>query len=297
MSNEARWGVPALVLGAVSISLGTIASKQGLIDGAESGDLLAARFIIAAPLLALTVPFMLRAAPQPAGAKAIAIAVAAGGLFWVAGFGEFEGLDRIPAGMLVLLLATSSLWVALLRWLLQGAVPTSTERLAIGAVIAGVAIMAVPLGAAVDPLGILGGLLSASSFAVFLLVLERNERMPSSAGFAIGMVGGALLLVALDPGSLSDFPGPDLSLSIAVAIGVSSVFWALFVGYGVGATSSLTAAIVVALEPPLVALMALVILGEGLSTRELIGGSIVITAVFATALEAGRQARARGAPA
>jgi drug/metabolite transporter (DMT)-like permease len=48
----------------------------------------------------------------------------------------------------------------------------------------------------------------------------------------------------------------------------------------VGATNSITAAIVVALEPTLVVILALTILGEGLSVRGVAGGAVVIVAVF-----------------
>jgi len=189
--------------------------------------------------------------------------------------------------MLVLLLATSSLWVALLRWALEGIRPSLVESISIAAVIVGVAIMAAPVGvAAVDPFGIVGGLISAGTFAIFLLVLERNRPLPAMAGFTIGMIGGGLLLVATDPGSIGRIPGEGLTWPLIAATGLASVFWALFVGYGVGATDSITAAIVVALEPPLVALLALVILGEGLSGREIAGGAVVIVAVIATSLQA-----------
>jgi drug/metabolite transporter (DMT)-like permease len=296
VSTGSRRGVIALALGATSISLGTIAAKQAFANGASPDDLLATRFIVAVPVLALGLPFVLRAAKAPTGRRAALVAVAAGGLFWASGWGEFQGLDRIPAGMLVLLLATASLWVATLRWAIEGIPPSFVERISIAAVIIGVAIMAVPVGvAAVDPIGILGGLISAVSFAVFLLVLERNSGMPAMAGFSIGMIGGGLLLIATDPGAIGRMPGDGLTWPLVAATGLASVGWAWLVGYGVGATDSITAAIVVALEPPLVALLALMILGEGLTARELAGGTVVIAAVVATGLQAGREERRRGA--
>lgn len=289
-TGSRRGGVLALALGATSISLGTIAAKQAFADGASTDDLLATRFIVSVPILALALPVVLRITGARVSARGALIAVAAGTLFWASGWGEFQGLDRIPAGMLVVLLATASLWVGLLRWLTQGVPPTRVEAFAIGAVIVGVAIMAVPIGVtAVDAFGILGGLVSASTFAVFLLIQERNTGMPAMAGFSIGMIGGGILLIATDPGAIGRVPGDGLTWPLVAATGMASVGWAWFVGYGVGATDSITAAIVVALEPPLVAVLALVILGEGLSARELVGGIVVISAVAVAGVQAGRQ--------
>ena len=100
------------------------------------------------------------------------------------------------------------------------------------------------------------------------------------------MIGAALTVVITDPTSLTDLPG-DLSVPLMLAVGVSSACWALLVGVGIGGTSATTGAAVVAVEPVLVAVLAYVILGEGLSTRQIVGGTIAVGALAVVAANLG----------
>lgn len=283
LSPTAAFG--ALVLGATSISLGVIAVKQGYAGGSDPQSLNAARLLVAAPCVALALPFLLRAG-RPIGVRGALFAIAAGGLIWFASRAELEGLARLPAGMLALLLATAPVWVAAFDWIGLGRVPSRVERITIPAIVAGIAVMAAPVGSDVDLVGVLGGLASAMTFAVFLLVIGRNRRVSSVQAFALGMIGAALTVVITDPTSLTDLPG-DLSVPLMLAVGVSSACWALLVGLGIGGTSATTGAAVVAVEPVLVAVLAYVILGEGLSTRQIVGGTIAVGALAVVAANLG----------
>jgi drug/metabolite transporter (DMT)-like permease len=281
-------GITALTLGAVSIALSVIAAKQAIADGADTESLLAARLLVAAPVLVLLLPLVARAHPRRIGVRPVAVALGAGATLWVGGRAEFEGLARMPAGMLVVLLATAPLWVAFISWVASTRVLTRADLLALFSLLTGVAIMAAPIGEALDPVGVLFGLLSAISFAAFLFILERNERVAAGLGLVLGMIGAAIVLVITDPGSIGSL-SRGIDPALVLAIGASAVLWTLFVGRGLGATDSVTTAIVVATEPVFVAVLAYTLLGEGMSFREIVGGSVALLALASVALRLRRQ--------
>ena len=284
-------GLTALMLGTLSIALSVIAAKQALADGADTQSLVAARLLVAAPVLVLLLPLVARSSPRPIGVRPVAVALGAGATLWVGSRAEFEGLARMPAGMLVVLLATAPLWVAFMSWVASARVLTRADLLALSALVTGVAIMAAPIGESLDPVGVLFGLLSAISFATFLFILERNERIPATVGLVLGMIGAAIVLVITDPGAIGSLSGA-IDPALVAAIGASAVLWTLFVGRGLGATDSLTTAIVVTTEPVFVAVLAYALLGEGMSAREIAGGAVALLALASVAF----QLRQQGTP-
>jgi drug/metabolite transporter (DMT)-like permease len=280
-------GFVALVLGATSISLGVIAVKQGYAEGASPEDLIATRLLVAAPFVALALAFVVRRA-GPVGVRPTLVAVASGALIWISVRGELEGLERLPAGALALLLATSPVFVALLDWVGERRVPRRADVAAMMAIVVGVGVMAAPVGATVDAVGVLGGLVSALGFAGFLFVLDRNRRVSPARAFPLGILGAALAVLLTDPASVATLDA-GLSPWLVLALGASAAGWAVLVGAGLQATTVVTAAIVVAVEPVLVSVLAYLILGEGLSARQLIGGAIVVGALAGVALHLVRE--------
>jgi drug/metabolite transporter (DMT)-like permease len=280
-------GLAALLAGATSISLGVIAVKHGYAEGSNPQSLLTARLLIAAPVCALALPFLLRGRGRRLGWRPVAVALAAGTLVWLSTRAELEGLARLPAGMLTVLLATAPMWVAVLGWVDARRLPTLVEGVAMVGIVCGVAVMAAPVGDTVSLLGVLGGLGSAVGFACFLLVIERNHDVAPREAFPLGIIGAAIALVITDPGAAGDL-GEGMPLWLTLALGFSIAGWALLVGVGLGATDSITAAIGVGAEPVLVAVLAYVILGEALTARQLAGGVLVVAALAAVALQTAR---------
>jgi drug/metabolite transporter (DMT)-like permease len=278
----------ALVLGAVSISVAVIAAKDAYSDGATPEDVIAARLLIAAPVAAFMLLLIHRRQRTVGGIGPVIVALAAGGALWLATRSELEGLERLPAGVLVLLIATVPVWVAASSWLGASRKPTRLERMSLAAIVIGVAVMAMPVGKSLGPLGLLLGLGAAISSAAFFLAAERNPSIPTPSKFLLGIVGAAAFLLATDPGALPALSESGISPPLIAAMGVATAGWALLVGIGVGATDAMTGALVVALEPVLVAALAFAILDEGLSMRQLAGGLVVLIALTAITFELGR---------
>jgi drug/metabolite transporter (DMT)-like permease len=274
-------GFMALVLAATSISLGVIAVKHGYAEGADPESVLAARLLVAAPLVVLALPFLL-SGPGRVGLGALAAAVASGALIWLSVRAELEGLARLPAGALALVLATAPVFVTLLDWIAVGRVPSRFDRGAMLAIVGGVAVMAAPVGSAVNLLGVLAGLVSAMGFAGFLFLVGRNPRVAAAQAFPLGMIGAGLMVAVTDPTAVTVL-GSGLPAWLVLSLGASGAGWALLLGIGLGATNAVTAALVVAVEPVVVTVLAYLILGEGLAARQIAGGLIVVAALAAVA--------------
>lgn len=280
-----RWGIAALLLGTTCIALGVIAGKEAYGDGAAPQDLLRARLLVATAFILPLLPWAIRSEVRQRKLGSLAVATGAGVSLWLASRAEFEGLARLPAGMLVVVLATAPVWVAVLGWIGAGRVPTTLERVALTAVVGGIAIMAMPLGSSVDPLGVLFGLASAICFAVFVLVMERNREVPAATGFMLGMTGAAIALLATEPAAVGRLAAEDMSLPLILVLGASAAGWTLLVGFGLEATDAITTAVFVAIEPLLVSVLAFLILGEELSLREIAGGLVVLLGLTAAATQ------------
>ena len=292
---QRRRGLAALLLGAISISLGVIAAKEAYRQGAGPVEVTAARLLVAAPILVAILPFVVRARYGAVGVKPVVVAVAGGAALWLGSLTELEGLERIPAGMLVLLLATAPAWLALYAWVATGELPAPVDRFALMGVLAGIAVMSVPLGSSVDGAGVLFGLASAICFVAFLLLLERIPGLTAATAFPLGIVGAALCVLATDPGAVPELLDGAVSAPLALAMGGSAAGWAVLVGFGFAATNPLTGALIITVEPVLVALLAFLILGEGLSAREVMGGVIVLGALGVVTLQGGLRTRADAA--
>ena len=229
------------------------------------------------------VPFLVsRQRPRAPGVGAVAVAIAAGALIWISVRGELEGLARLPAGALAVLLASAPIFVALFDWIASRKVPSRFERVAMIGIVGGVAVMAAPVGASVNQWGVLAGLVSAATFAALLFVEGRNPRVSPELGFPLAMIGAALTVLVTDPSAPADLSA-GLPTWLVLATGVTAAGWALLVGVGLGATSAVTAAMVVAAEPVLVAVLAYLMLGETLTLRQLAGGFIVVATLAAVA--------------
>lgn len=280
-----------LLLAAAAISGGVVAAKQAYAEGAAPIGLVAIRLVVAAPLLTLVIPGAVRRRTRPLSAGPLLVASAAGAIVWVAYRAELEGLARLPAGVLVLLLVTTPVWVATFTWIGSRRLPTGRGRLAILAVILGVAIMVGPLQNSPSVGGVAAGLLSAVSFALFVVVLEQNRSVPPELGLPLGIIGASACLLLTTPEALVPILRDRDLLVLGAVVGVSAAAWAALFAVGLRETSAVTAATVTAIEPVFVAMLAFLVLGERLGPRELIGGLVVLAGTWTAATSPGLSRR------
>lgn len=287
-------GTIALLAAAASIGAGAIAVRGAYDHGAEASSLVAVRFIGAGLLFGLVLPWLLLRTPRPLPWRGLAFASVAGLTLLVGARAEFEGLARLPAAVLVLLLFVAPIWVALIERVVWRRPVARSAVLAIVLVIFGVTTMVAPWTADVDLIGVGFGLIGSIALAAFFVLMERGqETVPTTLGIAAALAAAGVVSFLMDPGALTrEFDDPAV-MPYALAIAAAFAAWGLLASIGLDATTAVTAAIVSASEPVFVALLAFLLLGEGLAPREIAGGAIVMTGVLLGALFPSAAARRR----
>ncbi|MCX7783474.1 MAG: DMT family transporter [Meiothermus sp.] len=193
----------------------------------------------------------------------------------------FAALERLPVGVLVLLLYVYPVFVVFLAWLLERERPTQTALLAMGLALVGIA-LTTDLSGQVGLLGVLLALASAAAYATYLLVSARVSRVSDPVRTsAYVFVGAALSFTALAwldgqfkmPGSL-----PDWGLLLGIST-VATVFPVILVFVGLRRIRATQASVVSMLEPLFTIALGVLILGERLSLAQLLGGGLVLLSV------------------
>jgi drug/metabolite transporter (DMT)-like permease len=283
----------ALMLATASIGAGTIATKAAYRAGASPEAVLVCRFSVAAA--AVVVAAALLHPPRSwrlPDAATLRVVAGAGAVLWVGWEAELQGLARLDAGPLIVLASSAPIWVVVLSALVWRTRPTRVEILAIAALLAGVAVMADPFGAAFTPLGCAAGLLTALATAVLMLILERTTRVAPATILAGALVVGCVLTLVAHPHATSAALDHPRALPYSALVGVAAVLWARLAGHGMATGTAVAATITFALEPLLVAIMAYILLGETPTAVQLAGGVVVVGAVMLSQ-RIGRAALAR----
>jgi drug/metabolite transporter (DMT)-like permease len=195
----------------------------------------------------------------------------------------YQGLLSIPANRSAFLVSTASIMVPIGGFALGRAIPPRVWLAAACATV-GIAMMT-------DPgVGFTAGdwwtVFSALAFAVYIFVMERARRMPSSARLtavqtAIIAIGGAAW-VAWD-GDLTR-PGFERMLAVwpaLIYLALSAIATTILQGLGQRSVAAQEAAIVFTLEPVFATLFAWLWIGEKLTGWALVGALLVLVANLA----------------
>lgn len=279
-------GIVWLLLAAASIGGGTIAVKAAYSQGAQPDSLLVIRLVIAGLLALCAAPWLMAKASHPLPSRAFVFSAFAGIALVVGGRAEFEGLSRLPAAVLILLLYAAAIWVACIERLLWGRRLARRTASGIVIVLAGLAIMVGPFGASFDVIGVAAGLVASVASAGFLLlVTQSQEKAPVMLSGSIALVCAGACALLTYPGAVpAELEHGDNLLYIA-AIGVAQYAFVVFVALGLHLTTTIAAAVVLASEPVFVAVLAVPLLGEALAMQTLVGGIVVLGGVLLTSTQ------------
>ncbi len=193
----------------------------------------------------------------------------------------FAALERLPVGVLVLLMYVYPVFVVLLAWLLERERPTPAALLAMGVALLGIA-LTTNLSGRVGLPGVLLAMASAAVYATYLLVSARVSRVTepvTTSGYVF--IGATLSFTALAlmdgqfkiPSSL-----PDWGLVLGIST-IATVFPVILIFVGLRRIRATQASIVSMLEPLFTIGMGVLILGEHLNVAQLLGGSLILLSV------------------
>lgn len=240
--------------------------------------------------------------PRVFAAPRLTILVAAFGGFcgyYVGTWFDFRALQLIEASLERVLLFTYPAIVVLLRALQRRAWPARREGLAAGVAYLGVACAVGGFDTrlwAENGLGAAFVLISAATFAVYLLINEHVGRTLGSVGF---------LVVAATAAALSLIAHFAVTSDLAALLAISPRAWTMLIlmtvftnvlplfmlSAGIGRIGASRAAILTSIGPPATLGMAWLFLDERLHAVQFVGAAAIVAGIVI--LEAGRAPAAR----
>jgi inner membrane transporter RhtA len=269
LSRAQRATAIGLVLGSVaSVQIGAAVATTLFDELGPSGTVLLRTAFAAAILVAIWRPGLPRGATGPLRDAALfGVALAAMNLSF------YAALDRIPLGIAVTFEFTGPFVVAV-------AGSRRPADLIWVALAAGGILLLSPIHGSLDGLGVAFALLAGVFWAAYIVLAARIGRaFAGGQGLALGMVVSTLLLL---PGGLvgggADLVQPGLlATGLAVAVLSSAIPYSLELE-ALRRLPKGTFGVLMSLEPGVAALVGLVVLGQGLSTTEVVAIALVVAA-------------------
>ena len=199
----------------------------------------------------------------------------------------FAGVARAGVAVgTILAIGSAPAFAGLLSWVALRERPTTRWLVATAVAVVGLALLVLPASAATsDPLAVVLPLTSGAGYALYATVSKRLLRAGDSVAVAaIAFGGGALLLIPVllvsDLGWLREMRGAAAALELGLVATVAAylLFTRALTHLPVswGATLSLA-------EPLTASLLGMLLLGETLSSIQLVGGALVAFGLFALA--------------
>jgi len=206
----------------------------------------------------------------------------------------FVAAYRLPGGVAATIVAMQPLCVALLGWLLLAQKPSRLTIVAALSGIAGVALIVLEPGAALDPWGIAAALGAALCMAAGTVYARRwPSPVPLLLSTGWQLVAGGLLLIVL--ALAIEGPPPALSARNLAGFGYLGMiatglaFWVWF--YGIRAVG-VSVSFLVLLSPVTALLLGTLLAGERLGVVQALGIAIVFASVAAGQWDAYARSRA-----
>jgi drug/metabolite transporter (DMT)-like permease len=278
-ARPGRWsGVGAVALAALGFGCISVLVKSAYEAGSSPTSLLSTRLVVAALILA---PALLAPAWRSLGWRRLLRAAAGGAAFSVAGFLEFEGLARLSAPTLVVLLFLAPVWVAIGSRVVLGRRLGRPSVAMLAVVLLGVALLVGWRGEdRVDLAGVALGVAASLLYACVFLLLEDLVR-GSGPVLATGLVcfAAALASLAVEPSGVEAELADPATGWYAASVGGLTAGSLLLLAAGLRTASAFTASVLTAVEPLAAAVLAWAFLGEVLTAAQMAGALAVVGGV------------------
>lgn len=246
-------------------------------------DIATWRFAFAAPALWLLLAALRR--PAPAYRLPRLRLLLLGALLALAALSAFFGLERLPAGVYVLLFYSYPAMVAVLAALL-GERLSRRAWAALGLALVGVILTIPDLGAGLGGdagAGVLLALVNALAVAVYFVLNSRLLRGHTGLAYASawvisGALAAVLALVLARP--VSAAPNATSWLYLLALALLCTVLPVFTLTAGIQKLGAAKAAIAGTFEPVLTIVLAALILGESVQPGQLVGGAFILASII-----------------
>lgn len=269
---------------------GTFADSL-MATGWTPGAVVTLRISVAA--LLLTVPALRAMRGQWHRLRAALPSLLAFGLVAVAGcqLFFFNAVKHLEVGVALLLEYSGILLIVAYLWVRHGHRPRRLTVIGGVAALGGLVLVLNPGAAAIDPIGVLWGLLAATGLATFFVMSSKvDDALPPIALAWGAMVIGAAALIVCDATQLLPFHAETKQVVLArhhvswmvAVIGLALIATAISYATGIAATRMLGAKLAsfVGLTEVLFAvLIAWALLGQAPRALQLIGGVVVLVGI------------------
>lgn len=274
--SSSRQDLAGVALGAgAAVAFGTLAisAKFAYGAGADPAPLLAARFALAAILLA-AYNALLRRRLTVGRSLLIKLTLAGGLLYGLEASLFFAALERAPAGPVTLIFYSYPLWTTLIAF--SASLESFHWRLIVALLLGSIGVSLVfslPATGLAGPLLAGGAAVTVAVYIVYMEVLLKGvapsvAAMWTSAGAAV-----AVWIASLVTGQ--EMPGAALPWAGALAVASAIAFAALY--ESISRIGSSRAAVAAMLEPVTTVALAALFLGEELTVRVVAGAVLVIS--------------------
>ena len=317
MDRRATVGIGLIVVSAVGYGSGSVLAAPIYATGIDWLTLVGWRFLFGAALgwAWVLASSERRRAARRMPRRQVAVALALGALFTGNAGTYYAGLETVPAALAGVLVYTYPVLVAVLSLRFATRLPGRRPWVALGLAVVGsvLALGGIDVRTAPPVSGLLLVWASALIYSVWIILSarlsgERQDRVGSDAPAASEPAGNAAVTTALmmsatalvyalaalvvgrplDPRSV-----PVEAWPLLVAVGLVASFLAIQTFYaGARRIGAAKAALVATVEPPIIVVLAWLILGQTLAPIQLAGAALIVVAVIV----AQTSPRPRGAP-
>ncbi|HSQ81640.1 MAG TPA: DMT family transporter [Casimicrobiaceae bacterium] len=276
-------GIVCIVASALAFGAMAIFARIAYAAGIDTPTLLALRFTIAAVVLATLA--RLRGAPMPTGRDA-ALLTLMGGLGYAGqAWTFFTALTLAPAGLVALLLYLYPALVAVLATIFLRERLTFARIAALLIALAGMVLTVAPALAGAGqarPAGISLALAAAMIYAIYIVVGTRVSRRVSpwaTASIVCAAAGAVFVVVVAWRGAhWPQTPSGWLAIGAIALVSTVAAITLFFAGLArIGATRASTLSTI---EPLFTVLLAALVLHETIAPIQLMGGALILAAVW-----------------
>ncbi len=278
-----------------------IFGKLAYDEGATVGTLLAVRFTLAAVLFwGLVLASGAAHEVRALGRRDVGIALALGACGYSIQAGcYFAALQRIDASLLSLLLYTFPAIVAVAAVLLGRDRLDGRKLAALALAASGLVLILASAGTgALDPLGVALGLGAAVVYSTYILSSEGVASRLRPDLLSALVCSGAAVTVVAGTAAIGDLQPADLTAAgwgwLLCLVGVSTIAAVGLFFAGLRRVGPTNASILATVEPLVTVLLAFLVFGETLGAVQIVGGALVLAAVFV--LQARRPKRPTAIP-